>query len=67
MYLSLTTTDGQKLTFAMPSDIKVFLNGKHTGLIRYDQLHRVYRYWPKGSKTSGDGFTTIEECQESLR
>jgi hypothetical protein len=33
--------------------------------IKYDGTH--WRYWPKGSKASGEPFTTLQACQNSLR
>lgn len=66
MFLDLTTTDGQRLTFTA-GDIKVKLEGKHIGNIRYDQMAKAYRYWPRGSKTAGGPFRTIELCQLSLK
>jgi hypothetical protein len=66
MFNDLRTSDNQKLTFTA-GDIKVKLEGKHIGNIRYDQMAKGYRYWPKGSKTAEDRFSTIELCQLSLK
>ena len=42
----------------------VYLDGKITGEIREE--YGSYRYYPKGSKTGGKVFATLNQCKQSL-
>lgn len=51
------------------TEVKVYIDGKHVGTIReYKGLggHIPYQYFPKGSKTGGAPYATIELCKKSL-
>lgn len=51
-----------KLTFE--TNIKVKLDGKYIGDIK--SVAGGYQYFPKGSKTGGDIYATIQSCKDSL-
>ena len=44
--------------------IEVYLDGKKTGTIR--PVLGGFAYFPKGHKTGGETFETLEECKQSL-
>lgn len=56
-------------TLTFETEVKVFLDGRHVGTVRYDQLDRGYRYWPKGAPKGSHGelYQKLEDCLASLR
>jgi len=49
--------------------IKVKLDGKVTGTIKSVSSHHIddgWQYFPKGSKTGGDVFASLNLCKHSL-
>tara|TARA_R110000782_G_C14456538_1_gene372849 strand:- start:44 stop:217 length:174 start_codon:yes stop_codon:yes gene_type:complete len=47
------------------SFIQVLLDSKGVGVIKCDI--GKYQYFPKGQKTGGEVFTTLEDCKNSLK
>jgi hypothetical protein len=47
------------------SIIQVFLDNKIVGSIKKNK-DNLYQYFPKGSKSSGEPFKTIQEVKKSL-
>jgi hypothetical protein len=55
---------GSTITFEHASTVR--LNNKVIGQIKLGSDNQ-WRYYPKGSKTPGEAFSTLEECQRSLQ
>lgn len=54
-----------KVDFQAVTIIKVIVDGKHAGVIK--EVTDGWAYFPKGSKTSGDTFTSQIACMRSLQ
>lgn len=46
-------------------EVAVFLENKYVGVIKKDD-NGLYRYWPDKSRLSGQAFTTLKACKNSL-
>jgi len=63
----MKTTKWERLSYKHSEetpDVMVFLDNKKVGKIKCRSYG--YRYYPKGAKTGGELFPTLEECQKSL-
>jgi hypothetical protein len=54
-----------RITFVELEECKVYHGGLRVGTIRKG-ADGQFRYFPKGSKTSGEPFGSLRACQRSL-
>lgn len=53
------------MIFTFETTIKVKVGGKHIGDIR--SVFGGYQFFPKGSKSGGHVYATIQACKDSLQ
>lgn len=52
------------MKFTFDTTVKVKVDGKYVGDIK--SVSGGYQYFPKGIKSGGDVYATLQECKDSL-